>query len=50
LTVAFDEDVPAGAVVLVDGIPAAPLNALGGALSVHVTAKRSAHGLLEAEA
>jgi NADH-quinone oxidoreductase subunit G len=36
LTVAFDENVPAGAVVLVDGIPAAPLNALRGAPGVTV--------------
>jgi NADH-quinone oxidoreductase subunit G len=39
LRVAFDSNVPAGAIVLVDGIPGAPLNALGGALSVHVTAQ-----------
>jgi NADH-quinone oxidoreductase subunit G len=50
LSVAFDANVPAGAVVLVDGIPGAPLNALNGALSVHVTAKRSANALLEAQA
>jgi len=50
LAVVFDARVPAGAVVLVDGIPGAPLNALGGALSVHVTAKRSAAALLEAQA
>jgi NADH-quinone oxidoreductase subunit G len=50
LTVAFDEHVPLGAVVLVDGIPGAPLNALCGALSVHVTAKRGAHDLAEARA
>ena len=31
LAVIVDEKVPAGAVALVDGIPAAPLNALGGA-------------------
>jgi NADH-quinone oxidoreductase subunit G len=37
LTVALDENVPEGAAVLVDGVPEAPLNALGGALSVHVT-------------
>jgi NADH-quinone oxidoreductase subunit G len=42
LTVVLDERVPAGAVVLVDGIPEAPLNALRGALSVTVTSKRSA--------
>jgi anaerobic selenocysteine-containing dehydrogenase len=39
LAVAFDPHVPPNAVVLVDGLPAAPLNALGGALSVHVVAK-----------
>jgi NADH-quinone oxidoreductase subunit G len=50
LTVAYDERIPAGAVVLIDGIPDAPLNVLGGALSVHVVAKRSAGTLLEARA
>ena len=50
LTVVFDENVPAGAVVLVDGIPGAPLNALRGALSVHVVAKRSANERLEVQA
>jgi NADH-quinone oxidoreductase subunit G len=50
LTVAFDENVPADAIVLIDGIPGAPLNALNGALSVHVTAKRRANELLEAKA
>ncbi len=42
LTVVLDEHVTPGAVLLVDGIPAAPLNALCGAPSVTVTAKRSA--------
>ena len=42
LAVALDEAVPEGAAVLLDGIPAAPLNVLRGALSVHVVAKRSA--------
>lgn len=37
LTVALDKNVPQGAAVLIDGIPGAPLNALRGALSVHVT-------------
>jgi anaerobic selenocysteine-containing dehydrogenase len=37
LLVALDENVQQGAAVLVDGIPGAPLNALRGALSVHVT-------------
>ena len=50
LTVVFDEHVPLGAAVLIDGIPGAPLNALQGALSVHVAAKRSAGSLLEAQA
>ena len=36
LTVDLDETVPLGAAVLLDGIPAAPLNALQGAPSVHV--------------
>jgi len=42
LSIAFDEAVPAGAIVLVDGIPAAPLNALRGAVRVTISAKRSA--------
>jgi NADH-quinone oxidoreductase subunit G len=50
LTVAFDERVPAGAIVLVDGIPAAPVNALGGAPRVTISAKRAARELLEAQA
>ena len=50
LAIALDAHVPAGAVVLVEGLPAAPLNALGGALSVHVVAKRSAGMLLEVRA
>ena len=50
LTVAFDELVPEGAIVLVDGIPAAPLNALRGAVRVTIAAKRPAAELLEAQA
>jgi hypothetical protein len=50
LTVAFDERVPAGAIVLVDGIPSAPVNALRGALRVTISAKRPAHERLEARA
>jgi NADH-quinone oxidoreductase subunit G len=50
LTIAFDERVPAGAIVLVDGIPAAPVNALRGALRVTISAKRAARELLEAQA
>jgi NADH-quinone oxidoreductase subunit G len=40
LTVALDAYVPEGAVALVDGLPAAPLNSLRGAVSVVVAAKR----------
>jgi anaerobic selenocysteine-containing dehydrogenase len=50
LTVFTDDGVPAGAVVLVDGIPGAPLNALRGALSVTVAAKRSGAELAQARA
>jgi NADH-quinone oxidoreductase subunit G len=50
LAIALDEQVPAGAVVLVDGLPEAPVNALGGALSVHVVGKHSAGTLLEVRA
>ena len=50
LTVVIDAGVPAGAVVLVDGIPEAPLNTLRGALSVTIAAKRSAAELAEARA
>jgi NADH-quinone oxidoreductase subunit G len=48
LTVAFDERVPTGAIVLVDGIPAAPLNALGSAIRVTISAKRPHGELAEA--
>jgi hypothetical protein len=50
LTVAFNDSVPVGAIVLIDGIPSAPLNALGGAVRVTISAKRSAAELLEAHA
>ena len=50
VTVVFDERVPAGAIVLVDGIPAAPLNALGNAIRVTISAKRPPGELLEAQA
>ena len=47
LTVMLNESVPAGAVVLVDGLPQAPLNALRGALSVTVADKRRPIELVE---
>jgi len=50
LAVVLDELVPEGAVVLVEGVPSAPLNALRGAVNVHVAGKRSANALLEAQA
>ncbi len=50
LSVVLDEHVPEGAVVLVEGVPGAPLNALRGAVNVHVAGKRSANALLEAQA
>jgi len=50
LTVVFDDHVPQGAVVLIDGIPGAPLNALQGALSVHVVANRGANDPIEMRA
>ena len=50
LTVAIDEDVPQGAIVLVDGIPEAPVNALRGVPGVTVASKRSARELLGAQA
>jgi hypothetical protein len=50
LTVVFDEHVPEGAIVLVDGVPSAPLNALRGAVRVTIAAKRRANELLEAQA
>jgi hypothetical protein len=50
LTVVVDPRVPAGSVALVDGVPGAPLNALRGALSVTVAAKRGAREQLEARA
>jgi anaerobic selenocysteine-containing dehydrogenase len=39
LAVVLDENVPEGAVVLIEGVPNAPLNALRGAINVHVAAK-----------
>ena len=48
LTVALDERLPAGVVALVAGVPSAPLNALRGALSVFVAAKRRPQALAEA--
>jgi NADH-quinone oxidoreductase subunit G len=48
LTVALDPGVPAGYVSLVAGVPSAPVNALRGALSVYVAAKRSPQTLAEA--
>ncbi len=42
LTVALDASVPLGAVLLLDGIPSAPLNALAGAAIVHVKKSVSA--------
>jgi NADH-quinone oxidoreductase subunit G len=50
LTVAFDEHVPPGAIVLVDGIPGAPLNALRGTTRVTISAKRPLNERLEAQA
>ncbi len=50
LTVAFDERVAEGAIVLVDGIPSAPVNALRGTTRVTIAAKRPAKQLLEAQA
>jgi predicted molibdopterin-dependent oxidoreductase YjgC len=50
LRVVVDERVPPGYVALVAGLPSAPLNALRGALSVTVAAKRSPHELAEARA
>ena len=50
LTVAFSESVPEGAIVLVDGIPSAPLNALQGAVRVTISAKRRGVDFLEAQA
>jgi NADH-quinone oxidoreductase subunit G len=47
LTVALDEQLPAGVVALVAGIPSAPLNALRGALGVIVAAKRRPQALAE---
>lgn len=48
LTVALDASLPAGYVALVAGVAGAPVTALRGALSVIVTAKRSAQALAEA--
>jgi NADH-quinone oxidoreductase subunit G len=42
LTVVLDARIPAGAVALLDGLPGAPLNALRGAPSVTIAAKRPA--------
>jgi len=42
LTVAFDTHVPEGAVAIVAGVPAAPANALRGAVAVTIAAKRRA--------